>query len=202
MAANRGEIATRIFRAGTGKLFNICSNLSQNFTELNLRTIGVYTQVGLSSLDCMGCSCRYRRMDILCIVLRRMNAILSALILNLDRRKSLAMMGFFNGSCICSNLSPVGKYLNIEELISIANAADADAIHPGYGFLAESADFARACTHAGIKFIGPPASVVQRFGDKTEARKIAIECGVPVIPGSDGPVATFDEAKRFCTEHG
>ncbi len=82
-------------------------------------------------------------------------------------------------------LEPVAAYLNIPEIIKIAKANQVDAIHPGYGFLSERSDFAAACAEAGIRFIGPPADVMARMGDKVAARKSAIDAGLPVIPGTD-----------------
>src|SRR5580704_16116895 len=78
-------------------------------------------------------------------------------------------------------------YLDIAAIIAAARSARCDAIHPGYGFLAESADFARACAQAGIAFVGPSPEALEAFGDKTRARAIAIRAGVPVIAGTDGP---------------
>ncbi|MEZ4454756.1 MAG: biotin carboxylase N-terminal domain-containing protein, partial [Nannocystaceae bacterium] len=85
--------------------------------------------------------------------------------------------------------SPVGAYLSVDAILEIARAHDVDAIHPGYGFLSENAGFARACADAGIVFVGPSPAILEAFGDKTRARALAIECGVPVVPGSDGPIA-------------
>ena len=79
---------------------------------------------------------------------------------------------------------------------------DVDAIHPGYGFLSERHDFARACMKAGIKFIGPTPDVMHMMGDKIEARHTAIRNNLPVIPGTDGPVKTIEEVKEFCQEFG
>ncbi|HFE46478.1 MAG TPA: ATP-grasp domain-containing protein, partial [Nannocystis exedens] len=100
------------------------------------------------------------------------------------------------------DLSPVGAYLSIDSIIEIARAHDVDAIHPGYGFLAENPTFARACAAAGIIFVGPSAPTLQAFGDKTTARALAIECGVHVVPGSDGPVVSVGDARAFAEEHG
>jgi acetyl/propionyl-CoA carboxylase alpha subunit len=77
-----------------------------------------------------------------------------------------------------------------------------DAIHPGYGFLSERADFAQAVVDAGLRFIGPSPRVVQQMGDKVAARKAAIDAGVAVVPGTDGPVHTAEEANEFCMKHG
>lgn len=99
-------------------------------------------------------------------------------------------------------LPPVAAYLHVPEIISIAKEIGADAIHPGYGFLSERSDFAQACVDAGIRFIGPSPTVVQQMGDKVAARKIAIEAGVPVIPGTETPITTLEEARSFVDAHG
>ena len=98
--------------------------------------------------------------------------------------------------------TPVGAYLAIEEIIEIAKSTGVEAIHPGYGFLSERADFAEACDRAGIVFVGPPAKVLKSLGDKISARQLAIENGIPVVPGSDGAVSDVAEAKAFGDEHG
>ncbi len=77
-----------------------------------------------------------------------------------------------------------------------------DAVHPGYGFLSERSDFAQAVIDAGLRFIGPSPRVVQQMGDKVAARQAAIEAGVPIVPGTDGPVTTSEEAVEFCQKHG
>ncbi|MEM6795145.1 MAG: biotin carboxylase N-terminal domain-containing protein, partial [Acidobacteriota bacterium] len=97
---------------------------------------------------------------------------------------------------------PVAAYLDIEEILAIARENEVDAIHPGYGFLSERADFARACEKAGIAFVGPDPSVLETLGDKTAARDLAIAAGVPVVPGSDGPVKDLEEARAFVAENG
>jgi pyruvate carboxylase len=79
---------------------------------------------------------------------------------------------------------PVRSYLNIAALIGVARERQADAIHPGYGFLAESADFARACESSGIAFVGPTAGQLETFGDKTAAKALAARAGVPTVPGT------------------
>lgn len=99
-------------------------------------------------------------------------------------------------------LAPVAAYLNIPEIIKIAKEHDVDAIHPGYGFLSESAEFAEACVKAGIRFIGPTPKVVRTMGDKVAARKVAIEANVPVVPGTELPVSTAADAVEFCKTHG
>ena len=148
MCANRGEIAIRVFRAGT---------------ELRLRTVAIYSHQDRVALH------RYKADE---------------------------------GYLVGHGKSPVGAYLDIEDIIRIAVEAQVDAIHPGYGFLAESAPFSRACEEAGIAFVGPPPDVLEALGDKTIARKLAQEHDVPVVPGSDGPVESVDEALRFADSAG
>src|SRR5206468_339177 len=80
---------------------------------------------------------------------------------------------------------PVRGYLNIEHIIAVAKAHGADAIHPGYGFLAENAGLARACAENGITFIGPTAELLETFGDKTAAKRIATQAKVPSVPGTE-----------------
>uniref|UniRef100_A0ABD2WD09 Pyruvate carboxylase n=1 Tax=Trichogramma kaykai TaxID=54128 RepID=A0ABD2WD09_9HYME len=99
-------------------------------------------------------------------------------------------------------LPPVQAYLSIPEIIKIAKENDIDAIHPGYGFLSERADFAQAVIDSGIRFIGPDPDVVHRMGDKVAAREAAIASNVQIVPGTDGPVTTSDEAMEFCSKHG
>jgi acetyl/propionyl-CoA carboxylase alpha subunit len=90
-------------------------------------------------------------------------------------------------------------YLDIPALLSVARAQGCDAVHPGYGFLSERADFAQACADAGLVFIGPTPSQLALFGDKARARALAGQCGVPVMPGSDGAV-TLTQAQAFLDE--
>ena len=146
MAANRGEIAIRIFRA--------CY-------DLDLRTVAIYSKEDM---------------------------------MNLFRTKA------DEAYLIGEHLSPLGAYLAIDEIIALAKKRGVDAIHPGYGFLSENAAFAKACEDAGIKFIGPPSHVLAKMGDKLEAKKIAVECGVPVIPGTREPLKNAAEAEAKAQE--
>ncbi len=94
----------------------------------------------------------------------------------------------------CIGNEPLAGYLNIYALVDLAAATGCDAIHPGYGFISENAEFARACKERGIIFIGPAADVIQRMGDKTEARKAMIAAGIPVTPGTEGNLENVEEA--------
>ena len=80
------------------------------------------------------------------------------------------------------------SYLKIDRIISAAEVGDVEAIHPGYGFLSENAHFAEVCENCNIKFIGPPSSAIRAMGDKVAARETMRKAGVPIVPGSDGPV--------------
>ena len=140
LAANRGEIAIRIFRA--------CY-------DLGLHTVAMY-----SNEDTGG------------------------------QFRTHADEAYLIGE----NKSPVGAYLDIPAIIDLAKRRGVDAIHPGYGFLSENADFAKACEDAGISFIGPPSDILAMMGDKLSAKQIAIKAGVPIIPGSTEPLKDGDEA--------
>ncbi len=93
-------------------------------------------------------------------------------------------------------------YLQIEKLLSIARRSGADAVHPGYGFLAENADFARAVIGAGLTWIGPSPEAIESLGDKVTARHVAEKVGAPLAPGTPGPVETADEVVAFAKEYG
>ncbi len=148
MAANRGEIAVRIFRA--------CN-------ELGLKTLAIHSKEDALSLF-----------------------------------RSKADESYLIGE----NISPLAAYLDIDRIITLAQKKKVDAIHPGYGFLSENPQFARACEKAGIIFIGPPADVLEKVGDKISAKKVAEACGVPIIPGSKAPLASAAEAKELAAKYG
>ncbi len=148
MAANRGEIAIRIFRA--------C-------TELGISTVAIYSEEDKLSLH------RYKADE---------------------------------AYHIGKGKAPIDAYLGIDEIIALALKADVDAIHPGYGFLAENAEFAEKCEAAGIAFIGPDASMQRALGDKVAGRKAAIAAEVPVVPGTEDPIEKEEEALKFAKEYG
>ena len=148
LAANRGEIAIRIFRA--------CY-------DLGLNTVAMYSKEDTLSL--------FR-----------------------TKADEAYLIGEKN--------SPLGAYLDIGEIIDLARRRGVDAIHPGYGFLSENADFVRACEEAGIAFIGPKSDTMARMGDKLAAKQIAIGCGVPIVPGCTEPLRDGDEALEKAVSFG
>lgn len=104
---------------------------------------------------------------------------------------------------VCIGPAPANQsYLVMSSIIAAAENTGAQAIHPGYGFLAENADFARACEDNGLVFIGPSPECIERMGDKSTARETMRACGVPTVPGSDGCIDTVEEAKAFAEEVG
>lgn len=148
MAANRGEIAIRIFRA--------CA-------ELDISTVAIYSEEDKLSLH------RYKADE---------------------------------AYLIGKGKSPVDAYLGIDEIIALALKIGVDAIHPGYGFLSENADFAEKCEKNGIVFIGPTADMQRALGDKVAGRKAAIAAGVSVVPGTEDPIQSEAEALAFAAECG
>jgi len=94
------------------------------------------------------------------------------------------------------------SYLNAEAILDAAQAADADAIHPGYGFLAENTSFAQAVEDSRFVWVGPPSDIMEQFGEKTKARQLMDEAGVPVVPGTTDPVESVDEVRAFGEAHG
>ncbi len=100
------------------------------------------------------------------------------------------------------NVSPLGAYLNISRIVELARIHDCDAIHPGYGFLSENGDLARACEQAGIKFIGPSSQILDMMGDKLSAKQMALDCDVPTTPGTKEPLASREEAQELAQKFG
>ena len=98
--------------------------------------------------------------------------------------------------------TPAESYLSIEKILSVADKAGADSIHPGYGFLAENADFAQAVIDAGLIWIGPPPAAITQLGDKVQARHIAQKVGAPLVPGTKDPVKDASEVRAFAEEYG
>src|SRR3954465_8668894 len=92
------------------------------------------------------------------------------------------------------------SYLNIEKILEVVKQSGAEAVHPGYGFLAENAPFAPACEEAGIVFIGPPADAIDAMGSKTKARELMRDAGVPIVPGTTDPVDTVEDARKVIDE--
>jgi len=101
-----------------------------------------------------------------------------------------------------SGTTAAQTYLNITKLITVAKQSGADAVHPGYGFLSENADFAQAVIDAGLIWIGPPPAAIRALGDKVSARKIAAKAGAPLLAGTADPVDSHDEIIAFAKEHG
>jgi len=114
-----------------------------------------------------------------------------------------AMHVLLADEAICIGPPPATEsYLNIPNIISAAEVTGAEAIHPGYGFLSENADFAEICESCHIRFIGPPAAAMRKMRDKAQARQLALEVGVPVIPGSEGVVEDEEQARKLARKLG
>src|SRR4051795_5590361 len=94
------------------------------------------------------------------------------------------------------------SYLNVERILEVCRESGAQAVHPGYGFLAENAGFAKALEESGITFIGPPASAIEAMGSKTRARELMKAAGVPIVPGTTEPVETIEEAAKIAEDIG
>ncbi|MGI8555444.1 MAG: biotin carboxylase N-terminal domain-containing protein, partial [Pyrinomonadaceae bacterium] len=109
----------------------------------------------------------------------------------------------FADEAICIGGAPSAQsYLNIPAIISAAEITNVDAIHPGYGFLAESETFAKICEDCNVKFIGPRPEVIKMMGDKVEARRTMSAAGVPILPGSSDPIESPEEAKKLAKKIG
>jgi len=148
LAANRSEIAIRIFRAAT---------------ELGLRTMAIYAQ---------------------------------------EDRFAMHRFKADEAYLVGHDKGPVAAYLDIERIVALAKEKGADAIHPGYGFLSETVEFARACAKAGITFIGPRPELLGMMGDKTAARALAQRIGIPTLPGTAEPILDRDAALKAARQIG
>ena len=148
LAANRSEIAIRVFRAAH---------------ELGIRTVALYSHEDRFALH------RFKA----------------------DEAYRVGKPG-----------EPIRSYLDIPSIVALAKEVGVDAIHPGYGFLSENAQFARACLEAGIAFVGPKPEILDSLGDKVAARAIATKAKVPILSGSDKPVATAEEAHAVAAKLG
>src|SRR5690242_8281150 len=146
MAANRSEIAIRIFRAAT---------------ELGLRTVAIYA---------------------------------------LEDRLSVHRFKADEAYLVGEGKGPVGAYLDIPGIVALAKEKGVDFIHPGYGFLSENAEFAKACGEAGITFVGPRPELLKLMGDKTAARSLAQKVNVPTLPGTENPIEDRTEALKVAKE--
>ncbi|TIX43521.1 MAG: pyruvate carboxylase, partial [Mesorhizobium sp.] len=106
------------------------------------------------------------------------------------------------GPHLAKDMGPIESYLSIDEVIRVARLSGADAIHPGYGLLSESPEFAEACAAAGITFIGPKPETMRRLGNKVAARNLAIEVGVPVVPATDPLPDDMEAVKKLAEKIG
>ncbi|MFI3903934.1 pyruvate carboxylase [Ochrobactrum sp. S1502_03] len=122
--------------------------------------------------------------------------------LSLHRFKADESYQVGRGPHLARDLGPIESYLSIDEVIRVAKLSGADAIHPGYGLLSESPEFAEACAQNGIIFIGPKPETMRRLGNKVAARNLAIEIGVPVVPATDPLPDNIEEVKRLAAEIG
>lgn len=113
-----------------------------------------------------------------------------------EDKRSLFRTKAHEAYLIGKNKGPVEAYLNIDEIISLALKKHVDAIHPGYGFLSENAEFAKKCEEAGIEFIGPKSEMMDKLGDKIKSKIVAKSVGVPVIPGVEKPITSEEEALK------
>src|SRR5271168_5055264 len=116
--------------------------------------------------------------------------------------RDAAYLKLADQSICIGDAPPAESYLNIPHIISAAEIADVQAIHPGYGFLAENAHFADVCRSCKIEFIGPSQDAMRLLGNKNEARKLALKAGVPIVPGSQGLLHDENEALRLAHEIG
>ncbi|MEI7697295.1 MAG: biotin carboxylase N-terminal domain-containing protein, partial [Actinomycetes bacterium] len=119
-----------------------------------------------------------------------------------DEDRAAIHTGMADSAYSLAGTTATQTYLNIEKLIAVAIESGADAVHPGYGFLSENANFAQAVIDAGLIWIGPPPSAIRALGDKVSARKIASKAGAPLVAGTKDPVEGHEEVTAFAKEHG
>jgi len=119
-----------------------------------------------------------------------------------DEDRTAIHTGMADSAYSLAGTTATQTYLNIEKLITVAIESGADAVHPGYGFLSENANFAQAVIDAGLIWIGPPPSAIRALGDKVSARKIASKAGAPLVAGTKDPVEGHEEVTAFAKEHG
>ena len=119
-----------------------------------------------------------------------------------DADRNAAHVAYADEGFLVGGGAPSDSYLNQERILDAAHRAAAEAVHPGYGFLAENASFARACSEAGIVWIGPPPEAIEAMGSKIEARDRMRAAGVPIVPGVTEPVTSADEVRRLGDELG
>src|SRR5260370_34683704 len=111
-------------------------------------------------------------------------------------------LGFADEAYYVGETPAADSYLNIGHIIEAARKARADAVHPGYGFLAENPTFAQVVLDAGLIWVGPPPAAIRAMGDKVSARKVAAEAGVPTVPGTLDPASGPEDIEAFAAEHG
>jgi acetyl-CoA carboxylase biotin carboxylase subunit len=119
-----------------------------------------------------------------------------------EQDRGAPYLSFADAAICIGPAAPGESYLNIARIISAAEIADVDGVHPGYGFLAENAHFAEVCGECGITFVGPPVEAMRVLGDKIAARRLAQEVRVQIVPGSDGPLADEAEALKLANKIG
>ena len=127
---------------------------------------------------------------------------IEAVVIYSEADKDAEYLKFADEAICIGPPNPVESYLNIPRIISAAEIADIEAIHPGYGFLAENINFVKICSECGITFIGPSVEAMQLLGDKVQARNLAIKAGVPVSPGSDEPIEDESQALKLADKIG
>ena len=119
-----------------------------------------------------------------------------------DADKNALHVDMASDSVMIGPAAPAESYLNIDAIMDAIEVSGADAVHPGYGFLAENADFSNICKENGFSFIGPTGDIINAMGDKAQAKKTMKEAGLPIIPGNEGVLDNVDETKALASEIG